>query len=477
MIIPHQPAHPTPATLGCRSVQGVAHYGMTKIGDYIIIPDDAADRIYAFLYDAISGTLGPRIDLGWYGSGIGEASALCHPADVAPDRLILLDGFGTNESYDYVVEFGFGEIENINIRVPDFVRYYQTLSLMIDELAQIAGGAVWGVEPDGRLFFRLRGQDSGFLITHDFESLTTEHWQKSKLCFLRNRAMKHSDSAISHAYTTLIGLGAVHEEIDEDHDDADAQLNLSSRHYAFRIDPEHNNISKIAIALSKTGTLTKSLHVSIVRGDTSGPDETDILQRDVIPASKLNAELADAGKYLEVKFAREPLATSPGDILYVLIEKYPDTSNYPSLDYDSGAGNYYDSATGTTWSQRTGRAKFRTYYSRSIHVIGQNTEARKHSAPKEASLQLTDLPDENSAILTMEGYLESLGKTHREYDPLIVSAPTERPELGKSVRLIDSFNNLDVHADLVAYEISSSVDDVTNLKPVDMTMYLEEWFV
>lgn len=368
-------------------------------------------------------------------------------------------------------------VDTIDIKLPDYQRDFQTYALMLNELAAIPG-SLYGVDPTKDAFLRLRGTTfGGYLITNDTENpaVLTTNWDQGKLLIMRNTEYRVKESVIDTGFTVGIGIGAQHDTLDHDQTSANATLDLSSTNYAFEFDPIKDNVRKIALFLSKTGTLVKDLTVSIVGEDSGGgPNEDDIRKRVVIPASRLQSELGSS-KYFEILFEKIPVTF--GEKLFVFIKKYGDATNYVSIDYQTGSGTYYTSADALTWSSNTGDAKFRTYHSKTMHIIGQNCVARRSHRSKEMPINFQDFPDENTATQAMEGLLDTRGKIKALYSPITVSTPDARPDLGKTVRFKDVFNGKDVSLDMIGYSLGGTAFDKNNMGAVDMVVLVEEWFL
>ena len=77
------------------------------------------------------------------------------------------------------------EVQDINLRLPEFVRSSQTVTLLLSELAEMED-AYFGIDPEDGAYLRPRGQqDSAFLITTDAEDpgLFTKNWNQNKIMF------------------------------------------------------------------------------------------------------------------------------------------------------------------------------------------------------------------------------------------------------------------------------------------------------
>lgn len=369
------------------------------------------------------------------------------------------------------------DVRDIDIQLPDFQRRHQTVAVMLNELAEIAG-AYWGIGPDRDAYLHLRGQeDSGFLITSDLTALLTRGWNQRKIMYIANRHFGFQDSTLDSGYTIAHGLGAQYAQVDYEQTAADAQLDLSTHHHAFPFEPRHDNVSRITMFLSKSsGDLLSPLHVSIIgAADDGTPNLDDVRQSAEIPAERLNEELV-AGRYVEIQFDFIPV--THGEKLFALVEKYDGQGGaVPSIDYQTGGGTYYRSADGSAYSEYTGNPKMRSYASKTVHIVGQNTTLSRFRRTAESVFAMDDFPDEQSALIAFEGILESLGRTRRIYNPVTVSAPDSRPRLGASARLVDVLNGLDATVNLISYTIGTDAEIPEGpLGAYSMVISFEEWF-
>ena len=397
-------------------------------------------------------------------------------------------------------------VRDIDIKLLEYNKKYQTLAVILNDLAQSAG-AIYGIDPNLDAFLRIRGSESsGFLVTNDTENpgLATRNWGSGRIMFIRNRSFNFKDSTIEAGYTVAHGVGAQHDIISHDFPDANATFWLSwnllgqsghaPRRTAIPFITTHEVISKISLFLARryndNTEINHPLQVHIVGSDADGnPNLED--QRFVTSISHLTLddELGTQGKFINIQFEKNILSVSRGEKLFIYLwqlsdyiagQEYPTTefSGFLTLDYQTQMGRlFYTDDEGQTWQQATGQPKFKIYYSKTMRIIGQNTTARRCLKEKETILSLQDFPNEHTALAAFEGMLDSLGKVKRIYDPITVTAPTLRPEIGKTVRLIDKFNGLDVEVDLIGYDIAiSAFDPLTNRGATTMKLYLEEWF-
>ena len=370
-------------------------------------------------------------------------------------------------------------VDALDIKLPDFVRRFQTLKLMISELAQ-AVGCVFGVDPEGDLFFHLRGgRSSGFLISNDHKSDMLETWaDRDKVAIASNSGYTAHESDVGVGYSTLIGLGAIHEEITSSRAPATTGTPLdlpdgTDTAFSFRLG--RTQLSKVAVRLSRTATCTSTLLVSLVGSDTgSAIDPDDIRGVAAIPPDRLNNELASDGtpSYIEVSFGREPLRVFPYADMHIIIAGTAD----PVRLHRSGSGTAQrrNSDSDAAWAAISGGAPhYRAYAAETMHIIAQDTSRRSTQGHKETTIPLHDYPSEHSAIVAMEGMLGLVGSTRMVYDPIMISAPGTRPQPGSTLRLVDGFSGVDTHVEIIGHRIGST--DAQKQIAETMEIEVEEW--
>ena len=114
------------------------------------------------------------------------------------------------------VPFKTDQVDDINIKLPDLQRDFQSFGLVLNELANI-GGALYGITPTMDAYLRLRGvTPSGFLITNKLTDLKTTGWPSAKLLISRQQRFNYKESTIDSGYTIIHGTGAQHDVLDAD---------------------------------------------------------------------------------------------------------------------------------------------------------------------------------------------------------------------------------------------------------------------
>ena len=144
--------------------------------------------------------------------------------------------------------------------------------------------------------------------------------------------------------------------------------------------------------------------------------------------------------------------------LFILFKKYADATNYIDLDYQTGTGAYWTSATGAagSFSSNSGDVKIRTYHGQSMVIVLENTVSRKSFPDREATVDMSGIAEEEMATIALVGMSDSIGKERRIYSGIKVTPPSDPLELGKMIKIKDKFNGLTIDTDVIAYSIGGA---------------------
>jgi hypothetical protein len=165
--------------------------------------------------------------------------------------------------------------------------------------------------------------------------------------------------------------------------------------------------------------------------------------------------------------------------LYVIINQYGDSSNNICAYYQTGSGTYFLSTDkGTTWgAAQTGEFRLRTYNSKLVTVILENTKAIQRFGVREKSIPFRNkvIGDKTvrDSLISAAGYL---GKEKRIYDDIQVSATEARIPLGAYCRFYDKFNGLNINAIINSYTVEMTSGTESNLGATSITLKLEDWY-
>ncbi len=247
-----------------------------------------------------------------------------------------------------VLPFSTHGIEDNEVKIVNFDKRPATqIQVGLTELANMSGQK-WGVDySDMSIWMRYAGSiGSGMLITNELDSTLAQNWDVDKICILLKRARKYVDSTIGFATPYIYALGGLTPSFDMSQPNADASLDLSARDHAIAFTPTKDNVWIIAPFLSRTGTPSAPLTVSLIGSDSSGdPDLENIIQSRIITPERLQ-RLSVSGEYLEIEFDR--VSVAPKTKLFVYIPTYADATNKIELDYLTGSGEYWTAKTEPT---------------------------------------------------------------------------------------------------------------------------------
>lgn len=369
-----------------------------------------------------------------------------------------------------------GNVNTIAISIAEYQKNLVSFGSILSELASM-GFCYYGVDANKVAYLYKRQQvDSGFLISNDVNPAPTDtsNWNPNKLMIFRNRPIVIRDQTSDSGYSILHAVGSQRLQVDHSNTTAkNADLNTNANFYAFPFTPIGDNIAEISIRLARNSVIASDLQVSIV-GEVAGkPNLSNVRKAVVIRAARLEDEIILAGKFLNIKIDKIPVAR--GEKLFVVLGKTTNAAaNALVAPYNTGSGSYFESSDGITWgAAQTGNYLFITYNSKSVRIIAENGIASKTLLPKEGILNLPDTPNVDTVLKILEAILESVTKVIRNFEPITVSPPTSPPELGKSFRLIDIITGMDTEMDLIAWDLSINTNDESNRGATEMTVHFQ----
>jgi len=371
-------------------------------------------------------------------------------------------------------------VDLIDVKLPDFQLQFESWASGMNFLSS-AGSVVYGVDADRDLFFRDPfTSDSGFLFTNDLGGTDAQGWSSTQIGYLFRSPFSFNDSTYEGGYSVLYGYGGVKDTIDAatEYTTSNATYTVHETNYiAIPITPSVDNISKIAFKMSKTGTPAQIATIQIIGQTGAGaPEETDLRQTFTIPKEKLTA-LTGTPTMTEIAM-KEILSVTPLTKIFLVVNKYGTAGNEINLDYTTGAGanTYYDSTDGLTWVGQNGRFNVRTYHSKSVNVIVENTIARAAYGVREKAIPFRNKIDEATVREALINASTILGKEKRIYSNILVSAPTDRIPLGKFCRVYDVLNGMDIKAQITGVDISGSMDDDTGRGTNRVSLTLVDYY-
>ena len=370
-------------------------------------------------------------------------------------------------------------IDDIDIKIATFTKKVQTQQIALAELANIAN-AVYGITPDLQFYFRDSKQSSGATVTNDLNTKA----DISKLMILRNQSYDYRDSAVRKAFTSLIGDGITQvQNLVEYIGNRYLTANGNNEDFlAFEI-PWLGKISDLDLWLGRDSSVSGDLHWKIIHetdNQLSGSEAA--ITSGVIERATIQ-EWPTTGQWVRFHLDSDPLEEQYYRAILFLPDD-PDSNrrvySRARIYYDSNA-NYHlwyndSTAYGTERSPNSspGAIACRIRGEQVITLKAQNTTIKHKQLPKENLQSLSSVESTATGTALYEGILQQAGNVRRNYANLRVSAPSSRPELGKTFRLIDIHQNLNTSLLMIGYDVQSNKDN--QLTALDITLEAEEWF-
>ena len=368
--------------------------------------------------------------------------------------------------------------ECLNIKVANVNELGNSFAGFISRMVGVANSD-WFVDADRKIIIRdALSHDSGFLATNNLTGLDAVGWETDKLMFIRNEPMAWDDNSYETMYSWIHGLGHFKPTINiSETTTPDSTDNVDDEFIAIPITPTEDNIFKIALRLTKTGTPAENATIEI-RGDdgTGKPDLGDIRRSIVITREILQAlGTSTPAGWLEIPVTPK-LTINPNDQLYIVLRRFGDVSNTYNVDYKSGSGTYFVSTDDITWNVATGLVQFRVYSAKRLKTSVENTVlSQKLDEQKEKILPIRSDLEEQTVRQALITASDSLGKERRVYDNLICTMPSDRVPLAAFLRLQDQKTGLDIKAVITGYSVEMHAgDSQTNIGATYITLTLDD---
>lgn len=344
----------------------------------------------------------------------------------------------------------------LNIKVANVNETYNTFAAAINRYARL-GNLVWGVDADRDLWVRDPiAHDSGFIATNNESATSTINWPVAKLCYLYKAPLRANDSASDTLYSWLHGYGAFSPSLDVSYvTTEDALGNLDNRWFAIKVNPTVDSIKKLAIKAIRTGSSLSGNAQIQIRGDdgTGKPDATDIRRTIDISQHTLSAlGTSTPGNWFEIPVTPK-LEITPNESIHIILKMYGSASNTYNVGYKSGSGTFHDSTDGTTWTARTGNPLYRVYEAKRILYSIEMVDVAADIGIREKLIPFRADLEEQTVRQALISAGEMLSKVRREYDEIVVSAPTSRIELGKFMVIEDVKSGLNLKANIVGMSL------------------------
>ena len=199
---------------------------------------------------------------------------------------------------------GTADIETTEIRLPHLKRDYQTMALIISELANLSD-SVYGVNQTisqtPNLFFFPRGSKrSNFLITNDITNPApiTRDWPVECLCYMRNKGYDFSDSQVTTGFGKIIGAG-VEDDFSVD-PIYNAILNESVSHIGIPFQVSRPELSELSVHMNHTAGPIPEF--TILKVSDANQDDGDV----VVESQRAAQTVATTRKWYKVFDFGEP---------------------------------------------------------------------------------------------------------------------------------------------------------------------------
>ncbi len=368
--------------------------------------------------------------------------------------------------------------ECLNIKVANVNELGNSFAGFISRMCGIAN-TDWYISPDRALIVRDGlTHDSGFLATNNLTGLDAVGWDSGKIMYILNEPIAWDDNSFDTKYSWIHGMGHFKPTIDvKETSTPNATDNVDDEWVAIPFTPTQDNIFKIGLRLTKTGTPAENATVEI-RGDdgTGKPDINDIRRTVTITREILQAlgTTTPAG-WLEIPISPK-LEVTPNETLHIVLKRYGSASHTYNVDYQSGSGTYHVSTDNITYNTATGLVQYRIYSAKRLRTSVENTVlSQALDEQKEKILPIRADLEEQSVRQAMIIASEALGKERRVYDNVICSMPDDRIPLAASIRFQDLQTGLDIKAIIISYTIEMHAgDNQSNYGATKVTLTLED---
>ena len=340
------------------------------------------------------------------------------------------------------------KVANVNFTIASFAQ-------IISNLSSIAN-TNWLVDYDRNLVIHdPRVHDSGFLFTNNLLGDRAQRWSNTKIGYILNSPLTWGDSSADTYYSIVHGYGHFAPKLDvSDGQTPNASYNMDQAWLAIPFTPPSDEIFKIAIRATKTGTPPADGTLQIWGDSASTPSPSDVRRTILLNKTTItNLGTTTPANWFEIPL-KPKLEITKGEKLYLIFNKYGTVSNTFNIDYKTLTGTYFDSTNGTTWTSRTGAPAYRIYSAARLTTTVENTRVRRLlTEPRERMFPIRADLEEQTVRQTMIAVGELMGKQIRRFDKVIISPVTDRIPLNKFCYLEDGKTGLFTRATIENIEI------------------------
>ena len=361
------------------------------------------------------------------------------------------------------------KIANVNFNVASYAQ-------IISNLVGITN-STWHINSDRRLIVQDPGvHSSGMLLTNDLSGSVAQNWTASKIGYIINAPISWTDSSADTYYSFVHGYGHFSPNLVANSTQTpNATDALYDTYHAIPFSVPSDNIFKIAIRATKTGTLTTDSKIEIWGKHDTGnhPNPDDVRRSILLNKDTLNAlGTSTPADWFEISI-KPKLEVTPYEKLFIVFGKYGTSTNTVNVDYKaspSPSANYWDSTDGITWTQRIGESAHRVYDARRLISTVENLTVEAEIAePRERAFPIRADMEEQSVRQTLIQAAEVLGRQRRMYSNIVVSPITDLIKLNTYCYIKDVKTGLDTKANIIGINMSCTSEE-QGVQRIELTL-------
>lgn len=367
--------------------------------------------------------------------------------------------------------------ECLDIKIANVNELGNSFAGFISRMVGVAN-ASWHIDYDRKIIVRdTHSHDSGFLFTNSLTDLDTVGWDKGKLGFLLENPISWRDESFESMYSWIHGFGHFAPSLDIHNDPTvNSSDNMDDEWIAIPFTPTVDNVFKVAIKMSRTGT-PPNISDFRIHGDNAGDPDPNDIRRTIKLSKESLGKFATGTPTNWIEFPISPkLLIEPNTPLHLVFPQYGNSSNTFNIGYESGTGSYKVSSDGISWSGATGDIALRIYSAKRLRTSVENTRlSQLFEEPREKLIPIrADLEEQTVRQALIQAALV-LGKERRVYEDVVITATDDRIPLSSFCRLKDVKTGLDIKAGIVSYTVEMHGGDIdSNLGADRITLTLDD---
>ena len=357
------------------------------------------------------------------------------------------------------------KIANVNFNIASYAQ-------IISNLVGITN-STWHINSDRKLIIQDPGvHSSGMLFTNDLSGTIAQNWTATKIGYILNSPISWTDSSADTYYSFVHGYGHFSPKLVANSTNTpNATDALYDVYHAIPFTVPSDNIFKIAVRATRTGTLTTDGKIEIWgQASPSGPDSGDVRRSILLNKATLNGlGTTTPADWFEVNI-KPKLEVTPNEQLFIVFGKYGTITNTVNVDYRSGTQNFWDSTDGVTWTQRTGESSYRVYDARRLISTVENIIVESEIAePRERAFPIRADMEEQSVRQTLIQAAEILGRQRRMYSNIIISPVTDLIKLNTYCYIKDLKTGLNTKANIIGINMSCKSEE-QGVQKIELTL-------